>query len=140
MHLLVSGCSAPQWPSHADPATAEGALSDERIVELLRSLGGTPELFLSDPRVLRLILRPLRADLIVKDTFRYRPRSPLDVPITAIAATADPRASVESIEAWRDQTVRRFRTRVLTGGHFAVLEQGETTLSLLHAALRRSGR
>jgi surfactin synthase thioesterase subunit len=135
VHLLVSGCAAPQWPTHADPATTEGALSDERIVALLRSLGGTPEVFLADPRVLRMILPPLRADLTVKDTYRYRPRPPLAVPITAIASTDDPRAGVDSMTAWRDQTIRRARTHVLPGGHFAVLEQADTTLNWMRAAL-----
>ena len=103
---------------------------------LFRSLGGTPELFLSDPRVLRMILPPIRADLTVKNTYRYAPSPPLEIPITALAAGSDARASVESMLAWRDQTIRAFRTHHFSGGHFAVLEQEALTLSRLGAALR----
>jgi surfactin synthase thioesterase subunit len=136
VHFLVSGCPAPQWLTPDDPLTAEGELTDERIVSLLRILGGTPELFLSDPRVLRMILPPLRADLTVKKEYAYAVRPPLDVPITAISGTDDPRAAVESMAAWREQTVRRFRMHSLDGGHFAVLEQSETTLRHFADALR----
>ncbi|SFC88088.1 thioesterase II family protein [Streptomyces aidingensis] len=130
-HLIVSGCSAPQ--AVEDPADD---LSDAQIVSLLRSLGGTPELYLSDPRVLRLILPAIRADLTVRNSYRYRPEQPLTIPLTAIAATSDARAPAPSLAAWRDQTVGRFRLHTLVGGHFAVLEQPETTLRHLTAALR----
>lgn len=132
--LIVSGCPAPQWVTPEDPTV--DVLSDSQIVSLLRSLGGTPELFLSDPRVLRMILPPIRADLTVKNTYRYAPSPPLEIPITALAAGSDARASVESMLAWRDQTVRGFRTHHFSGGHFAVLEQEALTLSRLGAAMR----
>ncbi|MDI5967120.1 thioesterase II family protein [Streptantibioticus silvisoli] len=133
-HFVVSGCSAPQWDK-GESMWEEAGLTDERIIELLRTLGGTPEAFLSNPTVLRMILPALRADLAVKDGYRYVPRPPLDVPITALAGTEDLRADVESITAWREQTVSRFRTHLLDGGHFAVLEQQETTLRHLRDVL-----
>lgn len=136
VQFIVSGCSAPQWDAPDGIFAVADGVTDEKIVELLRALGGTPELFLTDPRVLRMILPPLRADLTIKNAYRYEPRPPLEVPITAIAATEDPRASVESILAWRDHTVRRFRTHTLDGGHFAVLEQADTVLDFFRAALR----
>lgn len=132
--LIVSGCPAPQWVSPEDPTV--DVLSDDQIVALLRSLGGTPELFLSDPRVLRMILPPIRADLTVKNTYRYAPAPPLEIPITALAAASDARASVESMLAWRDQTVRGFRAHRFPGGHFAVLEEESRTLAHLASALR----
>lgn len=136
VRFIVSGCSAPQWDAPDGIFAVADGVTDEKIVELLRALGGTPELFLTDPRVLRMILPPLRADLTIKNAYRYEPRPPLEVPITAIAATEDPRAGVESIRAWREQTVRQFRTHTLDGGHFAVLEQSDTVLDCLRAALR----
>lgn len=134
VHFLVSGCSAPQWTTEDNRFTITG-MTDAQIVALLRMLGGTPESFLSNPMVLRMILPAIRADLTVKNTYRYEPQQPLDVPITAIAGDTDPRASVESIAAWRDQTVRRFQTHTLPGGHFAVLEQPDATLGYFRKAL-----
>jgi medium-chain acyl-[acyl-carrier-protein] hydrolase len=134
VRLVVSGAAAPQWtPPEPDPTETD--LSDPQIIDLLRKLGGTPEIFLSDPRVLRMIMPPIRADLQVKSTYRYAPQPPLDLPITALASTEDLRAPQESMAAWREQTVRRFTLHTLTGGHFAVLEQSDTVLAHLAATL-----
>lgn len=133
-HFLVSGCSAPQWTDE-DPRFTAAELTDPQIISLLRILGGTPELFLSNPMVLRMILPALRTDLTIKNSYRYTSQPPLDVPITAITGTEDPRCSVESVTAWRDQTVRRFRSHLMAGGHFAVLEQQEVTLGHVREAL-----
>lgn len=134
VHLVVSGSPAPQWRTPDDPIVA--GMGDAEIVSLLRTLGGTPEVFLDDPRVLRLILPPIRADLTVKNTYGYVAGPPLELPVTALASTGDVRASVESVLAWREQTVRPFRAHVLEGGHFAVLEQEDVTLAHLATALR----
>jgi medium-chain acyl-[acyl-carrier-protein] hydrolase len=57
------------------------------------------------------------------------------VPVTAIASTADPRASVAAVRAWSAHTSRSFRMHLLSGGHFAVLEQPAATHAHLRAAL-----
>jgi len=135
VHFIVSGCSAPQLSSAESVRVSE--LSDAEIVELLRGLGGTPGWMLADPTVLRMILPPFRADFSIKENYRYAPQPPLDVPITALAATHDPRADVQSVSGWRDQTTRRFEQHLFTGGHFAVLEQPNLTHAYIRAALDR---
>jgi surfactin synthase thioesterase subunit len=135
VHYFVSGCAAP--PLATETEEVRGAeLTDQSIVALLRSLGGTPELFLSDPTVLRMILPPVRADLTIKNAYQHRPRPPLAVPITALPATNDPRASVESVAQWAAQTTKGFRWHLYAGGHFAVLEQQAATLRHIAHALR----
>jgi surfactin synthase thioesterase subunit len=134
-HFLVSGCRAPQWAAPQDETAMDRDMSQDRMVAWLRSLGGTPEPFLADPRVLGMILPPIRADLSVKNSYEYHPHPPLDVPITSVAATDDPRAGVAAIGAWRDQTVGRFKLHTLSGGHFAVFDQAEATLEIIRRAL-----
>lgn len=134
-HFMLSGCRAPHVATPDDDPTTLRDMSQDRIVAWLRKLGGTPEPFLSDPRALAMILQPIRADLAVLTSFRYQPSPPLDVPITSVAATDDPRAGVAAISAWRDQTVRRFEQHILSGGHFAVFEQAEATLEIIRRAL-----
>ena len=139
VHFVVSGCPPPHRPgprgmSRTGRRVAE--MTDAEVVDLLRSLGGTPELFLSDPTVLRMILPRVRADFGVKDSYCYQAQAPLNVPITALASTQDPRADTESMLAWRDLTVRRFRAHTLVGGHFAVLEQAHVTQAYIRQALR----
>ncbi|WP_062216687.1 thioesterase II family protein [Streptomyces sp. NBRC 109706] len=129
-HLVVSGCAAPQTLT----PDAE-RVTDEEVLKLMRSLGGTPEAFLADPRVARMLLPRVRSDLVIRNSFRYRPRPPLDIPLTALGADADPRVSVADVAAWREQTVGRFTAHTYRGGHFAVLDQEERTLAALRDAL-----
>ncbi|MBR7833511.1 thioesterase [Actinospica durhamensis] len=135
-HLLISGCRAPHLPASGTGVRLERDMSQDRIVAWLRGLGGTPEAFLSDPRALAMILAPIRADLVVKNSYRYDPAPPLEVPITALASTDDPQADAASVGAWRELTVGRCATHTLPGGHFAVFEQAEATLQIIHRALR----
>lgn len=138
VHLVVSGCPAPHRPGPGVSRTGRRVdeMTDAEVADLLRSLGGTPELFLSDPAVLQMILPRVRADFGVKDSYRYQPQAPLNVPITALASTGDPRAGIEPMLAWRDLTARRFTAHTLIGGHFAVLEQAHVTQAYIRQALR----
>src|SRR6185312_1695446 len=86
-------------------------------------LGGTPTEFLADPEFLADLAPLLRADFAVNETYEYRPGPPLDVPITAFAATADPRAGRAHLAAWAEQTTAGFALRPLPGDHFAVINQ-----------------
>lgn len=134
VRFLLSACSAPQL-ADPDPRFTVADPTDEQILDLLRMLGGTPESVLTHPFFLRTVLPVVRADLMVKATYDYRRRPPLDVPVTAFAGVDDPRAGVEAIDAWREQTTSPFQTHTLVGGHFAALEQPATTLGHLDRAL-----
>jgi surfactin synthase thioesterase subunit len=136
VHLIVSACAEPRRAAGDDTPAGEDGLTDAQILALVRALGGTPEEYLSDPRVLNFIMPVLRADLKVKVSYQYRPEQPLDVPITAITATEDTRASDESMTGWRDQTARRFQRATLPGGHFALLEQPDAAVGCIRRVLQ----
>jgi medium-chain acyl-[acyl-carrier-protein] hydrolase len=110
-------------------------LTDGQVADVLRRIGGTPERLLSDRTALRLILPPFRADFQAKQSYVFRPDVPLDVPITAIAATADPRVGAPTMRAWEQHTTDRFELYSLVGGHFAVLEQAAATQRIIRRAL-----
>ncbi|MEU7830204.1 thioesterase domain-containing protein [Nonomuraea sp. NPDC049129] len=134
VHLFVSGCVAPHR-SFDDGPPVRGMSSSE-LVELLRKLGGTPDWLLNDPSVLEMILPAMQADFSVKETYTYYPEPPLDVPITALPSTDDPRAGRELVAAWREQTTGRFDLHTYVGGHFAVFEQAKLTYKHVSEALR----
>jgi surfactin synthase thioesterase subunit len=135
VHLFVSGCVAPHCPFDDGPPVRDMALPD--LVATLRRLGGTPEWLLSDPSVLEMITPAIRADFSVKETTRYRPEPPLDVPITALTSTDDPRASQELMARWSEQTTAEFELHRLVGGHFAVFEQANLTHKYVCEALQK---
>jgi medium-chain acyl-[acyl-carrier-protein] hydrolase len=133
-HLFVSGCLAPDDPTQdSDPPI--GSLSDAQVADVLRRIGGTPEKLLRDKSAMRLVLPPFRADFQLKQSYAFLPQEPLDVPITAIAATADLRVGTAAMQRWQRHTTNRFELLTVAGGHFAVLEQAEATKRIIRRAL-----
>lgn len=133
-HLFVSGCLAPDDPTQdSDPPI--GSLSDAQVADVLRRIGGTPEKLLRDKSAMRLVLPPFRADFQLKQSYAFLPQEPLDVPITAIAATADLRVGRAAMQRWERHTTNRFEQLTVAGGHFAVLEQAEATKRIIRRAL-----
>ncbi|MFE6038322.1 thioesterase II family protein [Streptomyces sp. NPDC056452] len=132
-HLIVSGCAAPDHDPGDTPSVAD--LDDPRTVEVLRRLGGTPEWVLRDPSALGMILPPFRSDFAVKESHRYLPEPPLDLPVTVLAATRDPQVPLESTAGWHRQTRAEFRRHLLEGGHFAALQQTAPTHRYISEAL-----
>lgn len=116
--LVVSGSPAPGLVRRG----GVHALDDAGFTAALRELGGVPEAVLAEPELLPLVLPPVRADFRAIETYACRPGAPLDVPVTALAADADPRARVAEVEAWRGCTRAAFSLQVVPGGHFAVVE------------------
>lgn len=121
IQLFVAGRQAPHLPNVKPELRG---LAGDRLASELRALGGTPDEVLADPALLDSITPLLRADFSVNETYQYNDEPPLDVPITAFAATQDPRASIDEVNAWRYETTGAFRSYVLPGEHFAVLRHG----------------
>ncbi len=131
-HLFVSGRQAPQVPS-ALPALRDLGIAD--LAAELARLGGTPRQVLDDHDLLGMIAPLLRADFAVNETYRHTGEPELDIPVTAFAATADPRASVDQLDAWGAVTAGEFRLHRLPGDHFAVLRQAAYVHRTIAAAL-----
>jgi medium-chain acyl-[acyl-carrier-protein] hydrolase len=137
VHVFVSGRRAPHI---RERATGLEKLGLDELAGVLRRHGGTPEWVLTAPGMLRTLRPLLVADFAVSEHYQYVAEPPLDVPVTAIAADADPRASVANLEAWAVHTEGGFGCHVIRGGHFAVLEQQQQVHELICAALRRQDR
>jgi surfactin synthase thioesterase subunit len=84
----------------------------------MKEMGGTPAEVLAEPELVKALLPTLRADLDVLSTHRFRPASPLDIPIHAFAGTDDPSAPAHRVTAWRAETTARFDLDVVRSSHF----------------------
>nr|WSX50172.1 thioesterase domain-containing protein [Streptomyces sp. NBC_00974] len=107
----------------------------DELAEVLRHHGGTPDRVLSSREMLAMIRPLLVADFAVSEEYRYTAEPPLDIPLTAFAATGDPRATVAQLAAWEAQSTRAFTLHELTGGHFAVMERASEVHALIAKAL-----
>lgn len=101
--LIVGAARAPQlrfgWTAPASPSEEE-----------LEELSGAPP------------TAALRADVELYRTWQPAPEEPLDVPIRAYAGAADPRVSIDDVQAWREQTRAAFDFAVVPGAHLFMSE------------------
>jgi medium-chain acyl-[acyl-carrier-protein] hydrolase len=131
-HLFVAGRQAPQLPMER---TVIDGMSVAELAAELRRLGGTPEELLDDPDLLGRFQPLLAADFAVNEAYAYRPEPPLDIPITAFAATQDPLAGLTQMLAWDEHTTAEFRLHALNGGHFAVFDREQGALDQIGGVL-----
>lgn len=115
--LVVSAARAPHAPVRGNPHL----LGDAELIAWLTDLGGMPAELLASTEMLELLLPTLRADLTVCAAFRDEV-APLDIPITVIAADADPLVPVEHAARWRRCTTAVCDLVVRPGGHFSLLD------------------
>lgn len=115
-HLLVAASNPPDLlPRH--PLIT--ALTDEDLVDVLRTLSAAPLLF-DDPELVRVLVPVLRTDLSMLQTYEPRLESPLPVPITVYGGTGDPSARPEVMAGWKRFSTASFSLVTLPGGHFFI--------------------
>ncbi|MEU2022444.1 thioesterase domain-containing protein [Streptomyces sp. NPDC016469] len=135
VHLFVAGRRAPQI---VEESSHLGELTLGELAQVLRHHGGTPDWVLDSPEMLRMLHPLLTADFAVSEQYAYLPEAPLDLPVTAFAATDDPRGTVDQLGAWEEQTTGAFTLHELDGGHFAVLERAPQVHAVVTEVLRAS--
>jgi pyochelin biosynthetic protein PchC len=130
---VVSGREAPQ-----DERGGTVHLRDEAgLLEEVSRLGGTASEVLADPALRTMILRCVREDYRLIETYRPREASPLDCPVSVFLGDADPDLTAVQAARWRRVTSGRTRLRVFPGDHFYLVPQRRAVLAALREALAR---
>lgn len=123
--LILSAHEIPARSQVADPMYL---LSDEDLLARIRDLGLVEAEALDNPELAEFILPPLRADFEVSETYVYRPRPALPVPITVFGGTDDPLLGLGDLAEWAEYTSAGFTQYVFEGDHFyTVSRTGEVT-------------
>jgi medium-chain acyl-[acyl-carrier-protein] hydrolase len=130
-HLFISAKSCPKQVD--DPYTAE--ISDEELIETLRTYEGTPKEVLENAELMRLLLPVIRADMELCDTYVCDPEPPLPCPITAFGGLQDQKSGRERLEGWQNYTSGRFTLRMFPGGHFFLQTCEQTILETIFREL-----
>lgn len=91
------------------------------MIDALRRYGGTQSDILDNPRLMRMLLPSIRADLQMNDRYRYVPEDPLECPTLALHGDADTITASEASE-WRVQTMRWLGLQIFRGGHFFIAQ------------------
>ena len=128
-HLFVSACAAPKH-IRLRPGVAE--LPDEAFWAYVAGLGGMPNRFFDNPKIMALFEPIFRADFRAVAAYRPRPVSPLPLPFTVLGGREDGIAP-KALAAWQDHTTRPLVMRTFSGGHFYLLDHLPQVATVLTA-------
>jgi len=138
-HLFVSGYSAPHFPRRPGRPVAH-ELPDTELVAHITALQGTNGVVLEHRELMELLLPVIRADYKVCETYQYRERSPLPVPITALGGDSDPEVPENGLRAWGHLTSEELVVKVFPGGHFYLYSRFDEVMDALRTRFTRTGR
>ncbi len=130
--LFVSGHRAPHLPNEFAPIYQ---LPEDKFVNEVRRLNGTPEEVLAHPELMQLLIPLLRADFEMVQTYKYLPLPPLDCSITALGGTEDSGVTREHLADWRIHTTADFNLQMFSGDHFYLRSRQTEILRLLELNL-----
>jgi medium-chain acyl-[acyl-carrier-protein] hydrolase len=131
--LFVAARGAPHI-SHGGPQLSSLG-DDEFLREVQRRYRAIPDVLLADAEMRAMILRVMRSDLSVVESYRYRAQAPLACPIIALGGRADPAANERALQSWREQTASGFMLRMFDGDHFFLEPRRAELLQLVRGAL-----
>lgn len=118
--LFVSGVAAPDRPRQDEPISG---LPDSLLLEELEKRYGSVGISANgDPEIVSILVRALRADMALVESYRFVPGDPVRCPITAYGGNGDPRVSAAGLARWEFATTAAWRLRLFTGGHFYLNE------------------
>ena len=113
-------------------------LPDAEFVEVLRRYGGTPAGLFACPDLLSVYLPILRADFALGETHALTDRSPVRIPVHAIAGREDTLATPNDMRAWLPLASGEFVLHQLSGAHFFLATHAVEVGHVIDRALLRS--
>ncbi|MFF0543641.1 thioesterase II family protein [Nocardia thailandica] len=111
---------------------------DSALIDDLERLAADPapvRVLRDEPGLAELVLPAVRADYRAVETYRPRPGAPLDLPVLAFAADADPTTSPAQAAGWKAVTTGEFAQREFPGGHFYLDQDPAAVAAALAATL-----
>ncbi len=112
--FVASACRAPHRQGE-DAGSAE--LSDGQLVAELIRRGVVPEYVARDDRLVRLVVRPLRGDLAICDTYVHTAGELLPCPLSAWRGRDDTGVTRQHIQEWGGYSAAGTTVRTFDGGH-----------------------
>ncbi|MEO5875427.1 MAG: alpha/beta fold hydrolase [Streptosporangiaceae bacterium] len=132
--FVASACRAPFLPNPSRVGPA--ALSDDELVAVIKSRGGTDDGILDEPELREIVLPSIRADFAIDDDYRFTGALPaLGCPVHAIGGDGDTVVPAEALARWSELTDRGAALTVLPGGHFYFQSQMDAFMPLVTAVI-----
>jgi surfactin synthase thioesterase subunit len=132
--FVASACRAPFLPNPSK--VGPESLSDDELVAVIKSRGGTDDGILDEPELREIVLPSIRADFAIDDDYRFTGVPPaLGCPVHAIGGAADSIVPAEALARWSEITDGPASLNLLPGGHFYFQQQMDATMSIITSVI-----
>lgn len=138
-HSLVVGAKAAPHLAPRFSQGAEGCTDAELEQSVVSRYGARNAAVMAEPGLRSILLRMMRADLALLDSYDYAQTDtgPLKLPIVALGGDADHTVSASDVAAWHAVTSGRFECQILPGDHFFLLDSAQSVLDVVRRELGR---
>lgn len=116
-NLIVSG-SPPLALKRLPPYVHQ--MTDDKLVEELRILGGTAPEVLNDREFMKQFFPGIRADFKILETYQCKYKSPLPIDLSIWCGIDDPRVPASVGQFWSLLSTRSVTERFFEGGHMFI--------------------
>ena len=130
-HLFVSGAGAP-FLVLDDPIHE---LDSKQFLKAVIRLNGIPKECLKEPELIACCLPALRADFTACERYRFDLHGELDLPVTLLGGTRDPRVSLSHLDAWSTIASRGMDKHLFEGDHFFINQYKAKIAKLINQTL-----
>jgi surfactin synthase thioesterase subunit len=131
-HLFISGCRSPD---SQQPQPYLHTLPKDDFIQALIKLGVLPDTILQDKKLMKLFEPVMRSDLKLSELWSRCPDEGLDIPVTALYGSEDPRDTAASMMNWREFTRREFELIEVRGAHDFLISQRGRLLHIINTHL-----
>lgn len=130
--------SAKAAPSRVKGETRMHQLPDADLLNELRRMGGTSEMFFQCKEMQSMFLPTIRADFSLSETYQYRTSKQLAAQTVLLGGTLDDCMDEADRLAWAAEFSEPTRSHQIHGGHFFINERTSALISILNSELKMS--
>lgn len=109
---------AQKAPIPRKPKKKRHLISNERIIEELKVLGGTSMEVLENKRFMDYYLKIFRADIAIVDNYMRDTGYRIPIPLHIFGSVNDPEVSLDQLYGWKTYSKDYFQLKLYPGGHF----------------------
>ncbi|MBL6449342.1 thioesterase [Fulvivirga sp. 29W222] len=127
-HLFVSGATGPAAFSRT--VRNWHNLPKDELLKILKDLNGMPEEILNNDEFFDFYEPIIRADFKAVESYAYKKRQPLNIPITVMNGTREP-FDEQEVKLWGDETVFPVEYMKMEGHHFFIFDHVSTIINTI---------
>lgn len=107
--------------------------TDAEFLKEIRRVGGTPDEFFENSKLLELFLPILKADYKIIENYNYSTKSEkFAFDITVFNGCKDDMVKLEDLEEWQEVTKMNCNVIEFDGGHFFIFEKKKNIVSIIN--------